>query len=270
MQYKIKYPSGALAEFIDSFWTLEIESDCHSETTERVIPNGTLQMIFHYGIPFYEKCGKKEIFQNRLILCGQKKVFSNVTAPAGSGMIGVVFKPFGVRPFFNIPVCELTDSEIPLSDVIGKSGDELEDQLYHCSCFEERIHKIEDFLLKCYFLHCRYSWGLARECVKYIQISKGLVTVRDLSLHFNTSSRNLERIFAAYIGVSPKFFIRLNRFKQAMAMAQSQKRVNLTSIALDCGYFDQSHFINESKALSGMNPSSFFANRCVLPAGSQQ
>ena len=71
------------------------------------------------------------------------------------------------------------------------------------------------------------------------------------------SQRQLERTFKEYAGFSPKTFARILRFQSATNHYGTTKKT-LTEIALDCGYYDQSHFIHDFSQFSGYTPSEYF------------
>jgi AraC-like DNA-binding protein len=68
--------------------------------------------------------------------------------------------------------------------------------------------------------------------------------------------KKLERLFLKYVGYTPKSYFRLLRFNRALRQIHRRKDF-LTSIALDCGYYDQSHFIKDFKQFTGLSPGRF-------------
>ncbi len=93
--------------------------------------------------------------------------------------------------------------------------------------------------------------------VKHVIHSKQNGTVAQLADQFNLSARQFDRKFAAYAGFSPKTYLRLVRLKNATQQCPVNK--SLTQIALECGYYDQSHFIHDLKAFTGYHPSFYFS-----------
>ena len=69
--------------------------------------------------------------------------------------------------------------------------------------------------------------------------------------------RRLQRTFAAALGTTPKRFARLARFLHACSLLRSGCGPTLADAGLACGYYDQSHFIAEFRAFSGMTPREF-------------
>jgi len=72
--------------------------------------------------------------------------------------------------------------------------------------------------------------------------------------------RFIER-FKMSVGMAPKHYCRLLRFQRALSRAERGLRVEWTRIALDCGYFDQSHFIHDFRRFAGITPTGYEANR---------
>jgi transcriptional regulator GlxA family with amidase domain len=72
--------------------------------------------------------------------------------------------------------------------------------------------------------------------------------------------RQLERNFKKQIGVSPKQLGKVIRLQTALKMLLDQKSENLTDIAYESEYFDQSHFIKDFREFTGINPKDFLTN----------
>lgn len=90
---------------------------------------------------------------------------------------------------------------------------------------------------------------------------KEVYNVDKVASAINVSSVTLRNMFRHNIGLSPKEFIRLNRIRKALGATDSQK---LTSLALELGYFDQSHFIHEFKNCFGLTPKQYFSNKTLV------
>ena len=68
------------------------------------------------------------------------------------------------------------------------------------------------------------------------------------------SLRQFERVCKERVGFSPKLFSRLIRFSSAYRMRENFPLLSWTSIAYDCGYFDQMHLIRDFKEFTGVAP----------------
>jgi AraC-like DNA-binding protein len=72
--------------------------------------------------------------------------------------------------------------------------------------------------------------------------------------------RFIER-FKAQVGVQPKRYCRILRFQRALARAEQGGGVDWTRVAVDCGYFDQAHFIHDFRSFAGITPTGYQAGR---------
>jgi AraC-like DNA-binding protein len=72
------------------------------------------------------------------------------------------------------------------------------------------------------------------------------------------SERQLERRFLARVGVTPRSWATLRRFERAVALAAATPDAPLTNVALDAGYYDQSHFIRDVRRRAGQRPTTLF------------
>ena len=68
------------------------------------------------------------------------------------------------------------------------------------------------------------------------------------------SSRRFIQLFKEQVGLPPKLFARLQRFQRALASAHLNSKTDWAEIALDCGYYDQSHLIRDFNEFAGMSP----------------
>jgi len=168
----------------------------------------------------------------------------------------VVFKPGGLAHFLPPhPLTEIAKASASLPDIYGKEIKRIEDALYECKTFQQRIQIIEPFLIQ------QLNAPLVRiqKAVQLIENQKGNISVSNLSNYLNLSTRQLRNIFRESVGLSPKQFIRMMRFKNTLSSPPSSHE-NMAQYANRMGYYDESHFIYEFKTLAGMTPRKYFQN----------
>jgi AraC-like DNA-binding protein len=78
--------------------------------------------------------------------------------------------------------------------------------------------------------------------------------VSEVATALRVSERNLRRVFRDTVGVGPKTFARLERFRRALDAARAQEAPRWAVIALDAGYYDQAHLIADFRAIAGVTP----------------
>jgi AraC-like DNA-binding protein len=93
--------------------------------------------------------------------------------------------------------------------------------------------------------------------VRDIESRAGAVPMEVLSRRHGYAERTLEREFQMQLGVTPREFISLNRFRQALRRIQANtgRAETFSDIAQACGYYDQAHMAREFRRFAGAPPS---------------
>ena len=152
---------------------------------------------------------------------------------------------------------ELVDTMIELPRLCGLDKDIIGEELIRNKVVEFRQTYIEK-LLRHSDLSPLSNDKTYENATALIEAHGGQIQVGELAHILNVNSRTLERRFKVTLGFSPKMFIRLVRFQKIVEKLRSLPTSHrLTDIAHEFGYTDQSHFIRDFKALSGVSPSSF-------------
>ena len=92
------------------------------------------------------------------------------------------------------------------------------------------------------------AWAVAQ-----IEEHGGDVPIAHLRRETGLSKTRLAAAFRDQIGVPPKLYARIVRFRQALAMVESGTGP-LSDVALAAGYYDQPHFNADFRELTGLSP----------------
>jgi AraC-like DNA-binding protein len=94
-----------------------------------------------------------------------------------------------------------------------------------------------------------------RRGVALIEAAGGNVRISALAHRLGVTRQHLARQFATHVGMTSKQFARIQRVEAARGQARATRGpVNWSGIAHQVGYYDQAHFIEDFKALSGVTP----------------
>jgi AraC-like DNA-binding protein len=83
--------------------------------------------------------------------------------------------------------------------------------------------------------------------------------VSEVATALGVSERHLRRVFRDTVGVGPKTFARLERFRSALDAARAQQAPSWAAIAEGAGYYDQAHLVAELRAMAGVKPQALLA-----------
>lgn len=238
--YREYAPSERLKAFVECFWSLEPSEPVPAYP---VLPDGCVDIVYS---PASDS-------QARVV--GAMTHARTFALGRGERQLGVRFRP-GMAPcVLRVPGAETTDQSIALSDLWGTKGDQLTEQLAGAASVDECIGLIETHLPD-----PARPGEIQRLCAAIVQ-RRGQVRVDDLAFDTGMSARQLRRLFLEQVGLSPKHFCRVIRFRNGAAQLAESNRGDWVQVALDCGYYDQAHFINEFRDLSGFTPGEFTALR---------
>ena len=248
-------PNKILSRYIKNYTVVEINSSAGFLKSDRVFPTGNSCLVFHYGTPSkFNPQESNEYIEPTLVVCGQQTSYYDLSLSGNTGMILITFKPHGLKALFSFPARELQNENLALELLLKNEANILEGRLLNSISTKERINHLETFLLK------RLSGSRDYERIDYaiqlIENSKGQISTQKLSQEACLGIKQFERIFSAHVGLTPKKFSGIIRFRNVIQM--KNKNQNLYQLAYDNGYYDQSHFIHDFKSLTGLTPRVFF------------
>jgi AraC-like DNA-binding protein len=241
--YREYRPSAPLAKFVECFWTHETAG----ETVHRVLPDGCADLLFTQT-----GAGSQE-----LMVVGTMTHAKLFDLPKAK-FIGVRFRPGTSFLFVPVPGPELVNQRIPLREIWGPKANQLQEQLGDCSV-PQFIAQIESQLIERLYAQPKGQPFLnsTQRVLSWAEQQHGNVRIDDLADLAGLSARQFRRVCLELTGLTPKQLCRAIRFRKAVAQLINPGDVGLATIALDLGYYDQAHFINEFRALSGLTPSQY-------------
>lgn len=166
--------------------------------------------------------------------------------------IQVIFKPYALKTLLGLNASALTNGFAELNEF---STEDLNLQLMEASSAQKRIVLLTDFLLV-KFKQMQSRDPLVEESLRLIHQNIAYIDVRHLLKHLMISERQFERRFSQTVGLAPQTYIRVKRFNEAIRLIKMRQYARLTDIAYALHFHDQSHFIRDIKAFSGLTPKS--------------
>jgi len=264
MDYRQYDVSAELQPFLKCFWSLEAPAAAVKEK-QRIVPDGCMEMIFHYG-DLYQQFSEDGSFitQPRCFVFGQITSPLEIAATGVTGIMAARFHPDGFAPFTAMQVNEMENKGVALA-LLFEDADIFEQQVLEAETNEERIKKIESFLIN--KLNAPETANrLAKSSVEILLSSNGQISIDELATRLNITRRQLERKFTSAIGISPKQLSKVIRLQATLKMLEQKKFTSLTSLAYENGYYDQAHFIKDFKEFTGISPKQFYADSLKMSA----
>ncbi len=249
-------PKPPLSKFVDNFWLYEGHEAEHK--TDRILPTGTLELVIN-------------LQQNELRFCDAERPencsrFSGAVVSGAHGrgftpaeevfIIGVHFKPGGAFPFLGLPAGDLADTHVDLETLWGPSAGRLRERLCDARTSAERFQLLQEALMTRLRHGVEKHYAVSAALELFAKNQTGPI-VRKAAKYLGLSQRRLIQVFKAEVGMTPKLFSRVQRFQQTRTLIQQNPSPNWAALALDLGYFDQSHLIREFLEFSGLSPTDY-------------
>jgi AraC-like DNA-binding protein len=249
MRYAEYAPAAALAPVVDCFWFLE---GAGSGVPEPIIPDGRLEIVFHYGVRFSRHLDDGRIErQAPAMVIGQMLAPISVGHHGIAGVAGIRLRPAAARAVVGCSAAELTNRFVDLDDVFGSTAT-LRERLAAAPDDAARVALLGSWL------QARVRGVPARDvnaAVMAITATGGRVDLVRVAFRAGIGLRQLERRFLADVGVAPKTFARMVRLQAALR--QISDGHPLADVAHACGYYDQPHMARDFSLLAQTSPAAW-------------
>jgi AraC-like DNA-binding protein len=249
LRHSRRRPSSEVEHWITHYWMINWDlGGCEPQVVES-LPHPNIHLIFEKGTSVVSGVQTSKFSR---VLEGQSRVF------------GVKFRAGGFRPFLDRPVSKLADRIVPARGVFGRVFGPLEAILLSSGKEDDKVRAADDFF-RAHAPKPDPMVEMAGQLVERILREPEIKTVDDLASRAAMGKRRLQRIFNEYVGVSPKWVIRRYRLHELVEKVNSGSQLDWSQVALELGYFDQSHLINDFKSIVGYSPAEY---RKLIPKNS--
>jgi AraC-like DNA-binding protein len=249
-------PGPPLNQFVDYFWLIE---GGQTPRLEKILPCGATELVINLNNNAIDIHDADQPQQYRRF---SGAVFSGTysrpficNALQHEAIMGVHFKAGGAFPFLNTNASELMNAHASLGDLWGRSGLELRERLCTAATPHERFRIMESVLKE--RLHDGTTQQVQMKMALNMFATGNGVLVRDVARELALPQRRFIQLFSSHVGLTPKIFCRIQRFQRARVWAEKLETLDWAELALACGYFDQSHLINDFQEFAGSTPGTY-------------
>jgi AraC-like DNA-binding protein len=245
---------------VQHYWFVQWDLRNAPPSTAETLPHPSCYLVFEHDL---ERPPDAPLVLQRTEVSGVTTgKFSRVME--GNGRVfGLKFKPGGLRPFLKSPVSTLTDCVVPAAQVFGQSILSLAAKLRTLETPEAMAVATTGYFAA-RLPAPDANVELSSRLVDAIFHDPAILTVETLAEWSGHSVRTLQRLFKAYVGASPKWVIRRYRLHELLDRFHSGEALDGAQLALDLGYADQAHLINDFRKLAGFTPTEYLRRAARL------
>ena len=251
----VRAPSPALAPFVE--WIAYYDMRPSLEWRELVLPTGTMLLVVNMA----ER--KFRWWDGHAVATAHARRGAMLLgASAGPFVVGgaervtvalVSFRPGGSYPFFEAPGSAIGEPGVELEALWGRDGAALRERLLEASTVEAALSTLDAMLV------ARAARPLVADpavVTAAAMLGRG-TAVAKVADRLGWTGRTLLRRFSEQAGLTPKRFARVRRLQRLLAGIPVDREVDWARAAVECGYFDQAHLINDFRMLTGLTPGAY-------------
>lgn len=252
-----RIPRGPLARIVEKLWVLD---NVHLNSTERelrLIPDGRIELVFFLGGGWSTHSGNSCQNLNHAVLLGQRSRYLDLDLTNAGMVLGARFRSVGAAGLLRLPLATVYEQVIGVEEGCKHfDWTPFTEQRSKCRNHQVVLAHFERILTSALPSPISQDTRLAGQLVTEVERLHGSESVRQLSMRTGVGVRRIERLFFSEVGMTPKQYCRLMRFRRVL-LNLAQNSEEMLQHALDAGYYDQSHFIHSFRSFTGVTPSEY-------------
>lgn len=236
----------ALQPFVAHVMAYDERLPDDEDVIERVLPDGAMRLILDLT---------SETLAPRVVGPSAKPVMLRMRGHIHG--LSVTLRPGASLALFGVPAHELAEAEVAWQDVARPALRHHVARAHEAEDDSACARRLVDGLLESLRSTGEDEGRRARRAAALFRGAAGERSVRAVAEAVGLSERRLQQLFRAHVGMPPRTWSRIARMHECLRLLRSPAPLPWHALALDGGFYDQSHLINEFQALCGMTPEQF-------------
>ncbi|WP_417881867.1 helix-turn-helix domain-containing protein [Xanthomarina gelatinilytica] len=162
--------------------------------------------------------------------------------------ICIDFEPLGLEYLANCEVSNVRFFNLVIENLFSTKWNTIYNVAFMFEDPFTRARLLEEFILK------NIKQNQHNTFIPFNQLN--VSRVDELQQHLNLSYRSIHRLYSNSLGISPKEFLKISKFRKGIRDLNCYDS-NHAQIAFNVGYADQSHFIRDFKNYTNLTPKQF-------------
>jgi len=264
MSHRVYKPEFPLSQYVDFIWWTA--NSGMQPSRQRVYPSGAMALVIHLKKPTASFFINDQVYTIQVpLLAGPYSRCFHIDPSESTAVIGILFHPGAGRVFFPVSADELHNTDIALSQLDPVEADRLLNEVCSAASEEACFLVVEKYLTR-KLTKAALIPPVVRYAVEELSREGAVSGVRKIQLNTGLSHTRFIQLFREHVGLTPKLFCRVRRFRTLLNRIEKGLPVNWAELAADCGYFDQAHLIHDFRAFAGVTPVEY--SRAMLTADS--
>lgn len=253
-------PSGPLAHAVEHITFHQGYRPAHAR--EVFVPDGGCEVVIDLSDApkqrWHDEHGERFDVHKRGWVSGMRSSRIVIGVGSGAPMLVLRLRPGVLHSLVGMPAHELNDTVVDLDLLLGAVFSTVRDTLGET--LEQRGAQAmldeAEFTLAPLFpvRQMERRVGIALHAVLQ---RNGIGTVGTISDELGCSQKHLNDLFQRHCGLGPKRYASLVRFQTLLRSLERETEPDWTQLALEHGFYDQSHMVNQFQEMTGHTPTRY-------------
>ena len=256
MIYKVIQPSIHLQSFVKDYLLLHYVFDKSEPTPIKPFPANTQHCLVFYlrgNITAVDpKTGVSKVYPKTSINGSQISRFNFHLSPDYL-MFSVNFQASALAKFLQLPLTGIVDERIDAGAILNPEIEHLHEEMVNAVSYNSIVRMVEQYLWK-RIQHLKSDFHPIEKVIQTISDNPTCFSAEKMARMACLSISQFERKFMQQMGITPKFYARINRFYNAYQIKDKNPGADWLSIALETGYHDYQHLVKDFKQFSNTSP----------------
>lgn len=246
------YPCEALRPYVHHYWLMHVIGEVVSGD---IMPPVSMKWVFHRSLPF--ALDNRTDHLSAANICMRYGQTVHVHTESELDMICVFFQPYAAKMVLQMPCDEWAGKIDALDNIDDIAFAQLKRKVLEADSNHEALLLIEDFLQKRIYSTETNLYLKPLQHVSRKIILKPNIRTEQLAEEACLCERQFRTVFKENFGISPKQYLRFNRFMRLHRLIISNPTINLKDLILEGDFTDYSHLNKDFQHFVGLPPTEF-------------
>lgn len=261
MGFHFHVPAAPLDALVEKVWDWDMPPPAHHLERVLPVPGAALIINLHEDETrvYADDAGRRCTRSAAAVLGGPMRHSQIIDTAEQVRVMGVAFRAGGAHAFTGADLAAEEGRDIDLHDLFGASAGRLRQRLLETPDPGQRLALLERWLRQ--NLRPEGTHPAIRHAIATIERAPQVQRISRIVHASGMSERRFSTLFRRQVGMNPKHYARLMRFRAVVDHAHDCAGVNWSAVAIDGGYCDQAHLSHEFRQFAGITPATFMRSR---------
>jgi AraC-like DNA-binding protein len=248
-------PAPDLAPWVENHWVLRWNLPEGVRHPSQVLPHPTCNLTVERGVR------RPDAPSAAVLVTGPLTRRFDVETTGSGWVWGVRFRPGGLPALAGFEATRLAQRTLAATEVLPVGVVAALDALHDTGAPVETDRARVEAALRPLVTEPHPDHELVLAVIAEMLADRTLLRVAQVTERHDLSARRLQRLFARYVGVGPKWVLARYRMHDVVAALDAGYDGALADLAAEHGWYDQAHFTRDFTALVGVTPARYRENR---------